>query len=86
MYAQKCAHSDPTPRHARRGRALRTVLLPLRERVVQHAQLRYNAMLLGVFQLLVARREQIDAYRDYLDSVRDYWIARADLERAAAGR
>jgi len=42
-------------------------------------------MLLGVFQLLLARREQIDAYRDYLDSVRDYWIARADLERAAGG-
>ena len=63
----------------------RTVLLPLRERVVQHAQLRYNSMLLGVFQLLLARREQIDAYRDYLDSVRDYWIARADLERAAGG-
>jgi cobalt-zinc-cadmium efflux system outer membrane protein len=63
----------------------RTVLLPLRERVVQHAQLRYNSMLLGVFQLLLARREQIDAYRDYLDSVRDYWTARADLERAAGG-
>jgi cobalt-zinc-cadmium efflux system outer membrane protein len=63
----------------------RTVLLPLRERVVQHAQLRYNAMLLGVFQLLLARREQMDAYRDYLDSVRDYWTARADLERAAGG-
>jgi cobalt-zinc-cadmium efflux system outer membrane protein len=61
------------------------VLLPLRERVVQHAQLRYNAMLLGVFQLLLARREQMDAYRDYLDSVRDYWTARADLERAAGG-
>jgi len=63
----------------------RTVLLPLRERVVQHAQLRYNAMLLGVFQLLLARREQMDAYRDYLGSVRDYWTARADLERAAGG-
>ena len=63
----------------------RTVLLPLRERVVQHALLRYNSMLLGVFQLLVARREQIDAYRDYLDSVRDYWTTRAELERAAGG-
>ena len=63
----------------------RTVLLPLRERVVQQAQLRYNAMLLGVFQLLIARREQIDAYRDYLDSVRGYWSARGQVERAAGG-
>ena len=63
----------------------RTVLLPLRDRAVQHAQVRYNSMLLGVFQLLVARREQMDAYRDYLDSVRDYWTTRAELERAAGG-
>lgn len=63
----------------------RAVLLPLRERIVREAQLRYNAMLLGVFQLLLARREQIDAYRDYLDSVREYWTLRTDLERAAGG-
>lgn len=63
----------------------RTVLLPLREKAVKESQLRYNAMLLGVFQLLQARREQIEGYRDYLETVRDYWIARADLERASGG-
>jgi cobalt-zinc-cadmium efflux system outer membrane protein len=63
----------------------RTVLLPLREKSVKESQLRYNAMLLGVFQLLQARREQINAYRDYLDTVRDYWITRAELERATGG-
>jgi cobalt-zinc-cadmium efflux system outer membrane protein len=63
----------------------RTVLLPLREKAVKESQLRYNAMLLGVFQLLQARREQIEVYRDYLDTVRDYWITRADLERATGG-
>jgi outer membrane protein, heavy metal efflux system len=63
----------------------RKVLLPLREQAVKESQLRYNAMLLGVFQLLQARREQIEAYRDYLDTVRDYWITRAELERATGG-
>lgn len=63
----------------------RKTLLPLRERLVQEAQLRYNSMLLGVFQLLLARREQGDAYRDYLDSIRDYWTARYELERASGG-
>ena len=63
----------------------RTVLMPLRERIVKESQLRYNANLLGVFQLLLARREQIEAYRDYLEAVRDYWITRAELERAAGG-
>jgi cobalt-zinc-cadmium efflux system outer membrane protein len=63
----------------------RTVLLPLRERAVKESQVRYNAMLLGVFQLLQTRREQIEAYRDYLETVRDYWITRAELERASGG-
>ena len=63
----------------------RTVLLPLREKAVKDSQLRYSAMLLGVFQLLQARREQIEAYRNYLDTVRDYWITRAELERATGG-
>ncbi len=63
----------------------RKTLLPLREQLVQQAQLRYNSMLLGVFQLLLARREQGDAYRDYLDSIRDYWTARHELERASGG-
>ena len=42
-------------------------------------------MLLGVFQLLQARREQIEGYRSYLETVRDYWITRAELERATGG-
>ena len=63
----------------------RKVLLPLRERLVKEAQLRYNAMFTGVFQLLLSRREQIDAYRDYLEATRDYWTARISLERAAGG-
>ena len=61
------------------------VVLPLRERIVKQSQLRYNSMLLGVYQLLAARREEIDGYRDYIDSIRDYWMTRADLERAAGG-
>jgi outer membrane protein, heavy metal efflux system len=63
----------------------RTILLPLREKAVKESQLRYNSMLLGVFQLLQTRREQIEAYRDYLDTLRDYWVTRAELERASGG-
>jgi len=63
----------------------RTVLLPLRERIVKESQLRYNANLLGVFRLLLARQDQIEGYRDYLEAVRDYWTTRAELERVAGG-
>jgi cobalt-zinc-cadmium efflux system outer membrane protein len=61
------------------------VLLPLRVRVVRQTQLEYNAMLVGVFQLLVAKRDEIDAGGGYIESLRDYWLARADLESAVGG-
>lgn len=62
------------------------VVLPLREKVVEQSQLQYNAMQIGLFQLLSARREQVEAYRGYIEAVRDYWMARADLEQLVGGR
>lgn len=64
----------------------RRVVLPLREKVVEQSQLQYNAMQLGLFPLLTARREQVEAYRGYIVAVRDYWMARAELERLVGGR
>jgi cobalt-zinc-cadmium efflux system outer membrane protein len=63
----------------------RDVLLPIRERIVALSQQRYNAMLVGVFQLLLAKQAEVEAYRQYIESVRDYWIGRAELERAVGG-
>jgi cobalt-zinc-cadmium efflux system outer membrane protein len=42
-------------------------------------------MLQGVYQLLEARREQLAAQGEAIESLRDYWIANAELERAAGG-
>jgi cobalt-zinc-cadmium efflux system outer membrane protein len=64
----------------------KSVVVPLRERIVALSQLEYDAMLLGVYQLLLARQAEVTAYREYIEGVRDYWVARADLERAAGGR
>jgi cobalt-zinc-cadmium efflux system outer membrane protein len=61
-------------------------LVPLRERIVALSQEQYNAMLLGVYQLLAAKQSEINAYRETIEAVRDYWIARADLERAIGTR
>lgn len=63
----------------------RTVLVPLRERIVALSQQQYDAMLLGVYQLLLAKQAEVSAYREYIEAVRDYWIARSDLERAVGG-
>lgn len=68
------------------ARTYKTELIPLRERTVALSQQQYDAMLLGVFQLLAAKQAEVNAYREYLETVRDYWIARAELERAVGGR
>lgn len=64
----------------------RKVVVPLREDVVRFSQEQYDAMLLGVYQLIQAKQAEYDAYREYIEAVRDYWIARSDLERAVGGR
>jgi cobalt-zinc-cadmium efflux system outer membrane protein len=61
------------------------VVVPLRQRVVALTQERYDAMLLGTYQLLQAKQSEVTAYREFIEALRDYWIARADLERAAGG-
>lgn len=62
------------------------VIVPLRENVVRYAQEQYDAMLLGVYQLIQAKQSEFEAYREYIEALRDYWIARSDLERAIGGR
>ncbi|MDP9002983.1 MAG: TolC family protein, partial [Myxococcota bacterium] len=63
----------------------RSAVIPTRERVVALSQQQYDAMLLGVYQLIAAKQSEISAYREYIESVRDYWTARTELERALAG-
>jgi cobalt-zinc-cadmium efflux system outer membrane protein len=62
------------------------VLLPLRQQIVDETQLQFNAMSIGVFQLLQARRDQIEAARAYVEVLRDYWTARAHVDQLLAGR
>jgi cobalt-zinc-cadmium efflux system outer membrane protein len=64
----------------------RSRVIPLRERVVALSQERYDAMLLGVYQLLAAKQSEVNAYREAIEAARDYWLARVDLERTVAVR
>lgn len=64
----------------------RSELVPRREAIVARTQERVNFMLVGVFELLVAKQQEYDAYQAYLESVRDYWTARAELRGAVGGR
>lgn len=60
-------------------------LLPLRQSGVALSQRYYNAMLIGVFQLIASKQAENDTQRDALETLRDYWIATAELERALGG-
>ena len=64
----------------------RDILLPLRERIVNEAQLQYNAMQLGPFQLLRAKEQQIETAVAYIEAVREYWLARGDVGQILSGR
>jgi outer membrane protein, heavy metal efflux system len=63
----------------------RDILLPLHERIVNEAQLQYNAMQLGPLQLIRAREQQFETGVSYVGALRDYWIARAELEQMLTG-
>jgi cobalt-zinc-cadmium efflux system outer membrane protein len=65
---------------------LKNVLLPMRQRILEDTQLQFNAMNTSVFQLLIARRDQIETGRAYVEAQREYWLAAADLEQLLAGR
>lgn len=62
------------------------VLLPLRQKILDDTQLEYNAMSIGIFQLLEAKRAQIEAARTYVGLLREYWVARAEADQLLAGR
>lgn len=64
----------------------KTVVLPLRAKIVEETQLHYNAMQIGPSQLLQAKQGELEAGRAYVETLKSYWVARADLERAVGGR
>lgn len=64
----------------------RDILLPLQERIVNEAQLQYNAMQIGIFHLLRDRERQIETGVGYVEALREYWLARADMLHISSGR
>lgn len=64
---------------------LRDQVLPRRQEIVDDTQKEFNAMVVGVFQLLQAKRDQIDAGRMYIERLREYWVARSSVELIGMG-
>lgn len=71
--------------HAR-ARQYQRVIVPAQRRVVEQTLLQYNAMQIGIFQLLQAHRDQLDIELAYVETLREYWDAAAALDALLAGR
>ena len=56
-------------------------LLPLRKTITEESQKNYNAMLIGVFDLLISKKNEIQTATGYIDSLKEYWIARSEVEK-----
>ncbi len=48
--------------------------------------LRYNGMLIGVFELLADSREQIASVVQAIEAQRDFWLADAALQATLIGK
>jgi outer membrane protein TolC len=68
------------------ARHQREEIVPLKARIAEENLLRYNGMLIGVFELLADARSQIASVNGAIDALRDFWLAQADLDMALVGK
>jgi outer membrane protein TolC len=68
------------------ARQYRDELLPLRKTMSEETLLRYNGMLVSVFDLLVDAQEQISLVRAALAAQQQFWMADAALQAALLGK
>ncbi|MEO8847145.1 MAG: TolC family protein [Casimicrobiaceae bacterium] len=67
------------------ARHYRDRVVPLRKLISDENQLRYNGMLISVFELLADAREQVMSVNASIEATRDFWLAETDLQSAING-
>ncbi|MEW6371141.1 MAG: TolC family protein [Pseudomonadota bacterium] len=67
------------------ARHYRDEIVPLRKKISEETLLRYNGMLMSVFELLADARAQINGVNAAIEAQRDFWIADTDLQAAING-
>lgn len=63
----------------------RDEVVPLRKRIADENLLRYNAMLMSVFELLADAREQVLSVNASVEALKEFWISEAELRRTLGG-
>jgi len=64
----------------------RDEIVPLRKHISEEVLLRYNGMLMSVFELLADARQQVAAVSSAIDAQRDFWFAETALNLALTGK
>ncbi len=68
------------------ARHYRDEVLPLRKTIADENLLRYNGMLIGVFELLADAKDQIATVQAAIAAEQQFWLADAALQAAQIGR
>ncbi|MET4578234.1 TolC family protein [Ottowia thiooxydans] len=64
----------------------RDEVVPLRKVISEENQLRYNGMLISVFELLADARDQVNAVVAAIDAQQQFWLADAAIQASVIGR
>ena len=67
------------------ARHYRDEIVPLRKRIAEENLLRYNGMLIGVWDLLADSRRQVANVNAAIQAKRDFWLAESNLQMAMTG-
>ena len=85
--APRCARPTPATARPTTSRATTaTRSCRCASSIAEENLLRYNGMLIGVFELLADARAQIASVNGAIEALRDFWLAQADLDMALIGK
>ncbi len=68
------------------ARHYRDEIVPLRQSMADENVLRYNGMLIGVFELLAEARDQISSVTNAINAQQQFWLADAALAASVMGK
>ncbi len=64
----------------------RKEVIPVRRAIADESQLRYNGMIIGVFELLADSRDQVSAVIAAINAQQQFWLSDAALQSSLIGR
>ena len=62
------------------------VVSPLQSKTMQLSQKLYNSMTISTYQLLTAKRKEIETKIEYIEALREYWLSRVELGNKVGGK